>query len=181
MKFKFIKIICFFTIFIILVIITNKIALKNIYKIEYNEYIEINANNYGIEKALIYAIIKNESGFNQNAISVSNAKGLMQIMDTTAQEVANKNNIELDNANIFEPGINIKIGVIYISELIDKYKKIELALAAYNAGIGNVDKWISQGIINKEASNIENVPYKETNMYIRKVMRDYKIYKKILK
>ena len=102
-------------------------------------------------------------------------------MYSTAQEVSKKNNIELNEEKILNPEINIKIGTIYISNLISKYKNLELALAAYNAGSGNVDKWITQGIINDDASNIENIPYKETNLYVRKVIRDYKIYKKILK
>ena len=56
-----------------------------------------------------------------------------------------------------------------------------LALTAYNAGIGNVNTWIKNGIIKSDGSDIENIPYKETNMYVRKVMRDWKIYKSILK
>jgi len=51
-----------------------------------------------------------------------------------------------------------------------------VALAAYNAGSGNVDKWIANGTINADGSNIENIPFKETNNYVRKIMRDYKIY-----
>ena len=54
-----------------------------------------------------------------------------------------------------------------------------LALAAYNAGMGNVDNWIKEGTIKKDGSNIENIPYKETNNYVRKIMRDYKIYKSL--
>ena len=54
-----------------------------------------------------------------------------------------------------------------------------LAIAAYNAGIGNVKKWINDGIINEDGSNLENIPYKETNNYVRKVLRDKKIYKNL--
>ena len=56
---------------------------------------------------------------------------------------------------------------------------INLALAAYNAGIGNVDRWIKDGIIKEDGSNIENIPYKETNMYVRKILNNYTMYKKI--
>ena len=60
--------------------------------------------------------------------------------------------------------------------LYQKYNNTELALAAYNAGSGNVDKWIENGIISKNGENIENIPYKETNMYVRKVMQSIKFY-----
>ncbi len=181
MKARAIKTLFLITFLVIIVIIIRRIIFNNTYKIEYKEYVTESASSYGVEEALIYSIIKNESGFNEKATSVSNAQGLMQIMYSTAQEVSKKNNIELDEEKILNPEINIKIGTIYISNLISKYKSLELALAAYNAGSGNVDKWITQGIINDDASNIENIPYKETNLYVRKVIRDYKIYEKILK
>lgn len=181
MKARAIKTLFLITFLVIIVIVIRKIIFNNTYKIEYKEYVTESASSYGVEEALIYSIIKNESGFNEKATSVSNAQGLMQIMYSTAQEVSKKNNIELDEEKILNPEINIKIGTIYISNLISKYKSLELALAAYNAGSGNVDKWITQGIINDDASNIENIPYKETNLYVRKVIRDYKIYEKILK
>ena len=181
MKARAIKTLFLITFLVIIVIIIRKIIFNNTYKIEYKEYVTESASSYGVEEALIYSIIKNESGFNEKATSVSNAQGLMQIMYSTAQEVSKKNNIELNEEKILNPEINIKIGTIYISNLISKYKSLELALAAYNAGSGNVDKWITQGIINDDASNIENIPYKETNLYVRKVIRDYKIYEKILK
>ena len=63
----------------------------------------------------------------------------------------------------------------------EKYKCIEVALAAYNAGSGNVDKWIREGIIKPDGTDIENIPYKETNMYVRKILRDYKIYMQLEK
>lgn len=181
MKARAIKTLFLITFLVIIVIVIRKIIFNNTYKIEYKEYVTESASSYGVEEALIYSIIKNESGFNEKATSVSNAQGLMQIMYSTAQEVSKKNNIELNEEKILNPEINIKIGTIYISNLISKYKNLELALAAYNAGSGNVDKWITQGIINDDASNIENIPYKETNLYVRKVIRDYKIYEKIVK
>ena len=56
---------------------------------------------------------------------------------------------------------------------------VEIALAAYNAGIGTVDNWLEKEIIKKDGSDIENIPYKETNNYVRKILRDYKIYEKL--
>ena len=63
--------------------------------------------------------------------------------------------------------------------LLQKYKNKESALAAYNAGIGTVDNWIEKDIIKADGSDIENIPYKETNNYVRKILRDYKIYNEL--
>ena len=63
--------------------------------------------------------------------------------------------------------------------LLQKYENIELAVTAYNAGIGTVDNWIEKGIIKSDGSDIENIPYKETNNYVRKILRDYKIYRNL--
>ena len=66
-------------------------------------------------------------------------------------------------------------------KLLEKYKNTEIAIAAYNAGIGTVDKWIEKGIIKPDGSDIENIPYKETNNYVRKTLRNYKIYQDLYK
>ena len=150
---------------------------KSVYKKEYSEYVTKYAGQYGVEENLIYALIKAESNFNPDAVSHQNAKGLMQLMQSTAEDLAKKSKIELNNENILDPEINIQLGTKYIASLLEKYSCVEVALAAYNAGSGNVDKWISSGKIKADGSDIENIPYKETNTYVRKIMRDYEIYK----
>ena len=150
--------------------------LKIIYPKKYEEYVSKYAKQYKVSENLIYAVIKSESNFNEKAISSKEAKGLMQIMNTTANEVAEKINININEEKLQEPEYNIMLGTKYLSMMIEKYENIQLAVAAYNAGTGTVDKWINQGILNIDGSNIENIPYKETNNYVRKILRDYKIY-----
>ena len=186
-----IKLVKKIVILIILVIIglsiCNKIDLKNvrnqimmkIYKLEYSEYVEKYAKEYDVDKYLIFAIIKAESNFDQDAVSHREAKGLMQLMYSTAEEIAKKVNVDLNEENILEPDININLGTKYISMLIQKYGNINLALAAYNAGSGNVDGWIEKGTLKEDGSDIENIPFTETNNYVRKILRDYEIYKKL--
>ena len=157
----------------------NKLMKKKFYKKEYSEYVSKYAEEYDVDENLIYALIKAESNFNEKAVSHQNAKGLMQLMQSTAQDLANKSKINLTKENILEPDININLGTQYISALLTKYDSIEVALAAYNAGSGNVDKWIKNGTIKADGSDIENIPYKETNTYVRKIMRDYKIYNEL--
>lgn len=149
-------------------------SLNFVYKKEYSEYVEKYAKLYNLDEKLIYAIIKNESNFNKDAISPVGAVGLMQIMESTADDVAKQLNFY--SYDLHSPEDNIKIGAKYFSDLLKKYGKTSLALAAYNAGFGNVDSWINDGIIKSDGTDYENIPYKETNMYVRKILRDYDIY-----
>ncbi len=153
--------------------------LTKVYKLEYTEYVKKYANEYNVDEYLIYAIIKAESNFEPNAESHRGAKGLMQLMYSTAEDIAKRINVNLNEDNILEPDININLGTKYISMLIQKYNNINLALAAYNAGSGNVDGWIEKGTLKSDGSDIENVPFTETNNYVRKILRDYEIYKNI--
>ena len=153
--------------------------LTKVYKLEYTEYIKKYANEYNVDEYLIYAIIKAESNFEPNAESHRGAKGLMQLMYSTAEDISKRIDIELNEDNILDPDININLGTKYISMLIQKYNNTNLALAAYNAGSGNVDGWIEKGTLKSDGSDIENVPFTETNNYVRKILRDYEIYKNI--
>ncbi len=178
------KIIIFAVLIGIVVSILNyknirKQILMKIYIRDYQEYVERYSEEFGVDPNLIYAIIKAESKFNEEAVSNKEAKGLMQIMYTTALDVAKTLNIEIDEKKLLEPECNIMIGTKYISILLNRYSNIELALAAYNAGSGNVDKWVEKSILLEDGSNVENIPYKETNNYVRKILRDYEIYKEL--
>ena len=178
------KIIIVLIIIVALLLIAQKLELPNrvltlIYPKNYSSYVKKYAQKYDVDENLIYAIIKAESNFEASAVSNKGAKGLMQLMDSTAQDMAKKMNITLQEDDILVPDINIQIGTKYIADLLKKYENIELALTAYNAGSGNVDKWIKDGTLKKDGSDAENIPYKETNNYVRKIMRDYKIYEKL--
>ena len=170
-------------IFVLLfgVVKIQNIILKKIYPIKYSEYVEKYAKEYEVDEVLLYSIIKAESNFNPNVVSSSGAIGLMQLMDSTAEELANKLDLTFSKkSSLYNPELNIKLGTKYFSDLLKEYKgNTLLALTAYNAGKGNVKKWIEQGIIQEDASDIENIPYKETNNYVRKIVRDYKIYREL--
>ena len=107
----------------------------------------------------------------------------MQLMEDTAKDVCKKVDTKIDTNKVgdklLEADINIELGTKYISILLEKYNNIAIALTAYNAGIGTVDNWIEKGIIQNDGEDIQNIPYKETNNYVRKILRDYKIYQKI--
>ena len=153
---------------------------KIIYKKDYEEYVQKYSQQYNVDENLVYALIKAESNFNANAQSSKGAIGLMQLMETTAQDVWKRMDLNISNnelkEKLLEPEININIGTKYLSILIQQYGNVEIAITAYNAGIGTVDNWIEKDIIKADGSNVEKIPYKETNNYVRKILRDYKIY-----
>ena len=140
----------------------------------YNLFVEKYSKEYDVDKALLFAVIKAESNFNKNAESSKGAKGLMQIMDDTAEWCANKAGI--DEYDLFDPEDNIKIGAFYLSYLLEKCGNEKNAVAAYNAGHGNVDKWLSDENFSKVGEILHDIPFAETRKYVNKVMLYKKFY-----
>ena len=163
-------------LFFIIVFIIILVIFGNIYKLDHYEIVEKYSKEFNIDESLIFSMIKNESGFDKKAISNKNAKGLMQILEETKQDVEKVLNIS--DLDLLSEEENILVGTKYLQILNDKYKNINLAIIAYNAGPGTVDKWLEQGTISKD--NLENIPYKETANYLKRVLRDKKIYVKLL-
>ena len=170
-------------IFLLCVLKVQNNIMKVLYPIEYENLVTLYSQEYQVDEYLVYAIIKAESNFEIDAVSSKGAKGLMQLMENTAKDVVKRVNIDISSEDLseklLEPDININLGTKYISILLQKYGNIPVALTAYNAGIGTVDNWIEKGIIKENGEDIENVPYKETNQYVRKILGSYKIYQEL--
>lgn len=175
-----ILILAVYFIFFKVIKIQNKI-LEQIYPIQYSEYVEKYSEENNVDRYMIYAIIKAESNFNPNVKSKSNAIGLMQLLEDTAIEMSNAvDEQSVTEKQLYQPETNIKLGISYYAYLLKHYEGNNvLALTAYNAGMGNVDTWIKTGVIRADGADIENIPYKETNNYVRKILRDYQIYIKL--
>lgn len=114
-----------------------------------DEIIERESEKNGLDEKLVKAVIKAESNFNPKATSPKGAKGLMQLMPSTAEV--------LGVENVYDPEQNIKGGTKYLKDMLSMFKKKDLAIAAYNAGPGSVKKY--KGI----------PPYQETKDYVKKV------------
>lgn len=142
------------------------------YKIEYSELIAQQCSERGIDQAIVYSVIKAESSWKADAVSAKGAVGLMQLLPSTAKWIAEERGEEVTRESLFNPEINITLGIAYLQYLQGKYEgNVERVLAAYNAGEGNVDKWIKEGV---------EIQFKETENYLKKVRRNIKVYEKLL-
>ena len=159
----------------------SKQILEIRYPVKYQEYVLKSADEFSLNKELIYAVIRTESKFDPYAVSVTGARGLMQIQDETANDCVKKLGIKNFTSDmLFEPHINIRIGCYYLNKLIEKYEgNTELALAAYNGGPGNVDKWLKDETLTDETDNLIHIPFKETREYVQKVFKAKDIYEKL--
>ena len=151
------------------------------YPTKYSEYVEKYSKENDLDKYLVYTIIKAESNFDPNVKSNADARGLMQLMEETAVERSNAiEGEEIEAYDLYDPETNIKLGTSYFAYLMGLYvDNIVLAITAYNAGLGNVEQWTKDGAIKADGSDIENIPYKETENYVRKILRDYQMYLKL--
>lgn len=176
---KIITILCI-AVIVLLVVFNMSNIMRIIYKLEFSEYVHKYSLQYSVDPFMIYSIIKAESNFEIGATSNRGAAGLMQLMDNTAREICKNEVLNYESGStLYNPEKNIMLGTKYFAELKDVYKNDNVALAAYNAGRGNVNKWLEQGIIKADGSDIENIPFKETNTYVRKILKNYKIYRKL--
>lgn len=181
------NIICKIAIILILLLLfliaTTIYVLKSyIYPLKHFDIVKVESQKNNLDPYLVLAIIKSESGFDKHATSNKQARGLMQIMDSTAEDIKNKMEDINEEYDIYNEEVNIALGCKYFSSLIEKYNgNYYLAICAYNAGMGNVDKWLEQNIISNDLNEYKNVnlPFLETKKYLYKVIRSYKMYRLI--
>ena len=166
---------------IIGLILGGIVVVKTFYPLRYTEQVVSYAKKHHIDPYLALAVINTESRFNKNATSSQEAKGLMQITDSTAKEVNDKTNSteQIDEDSLYNVDVNVEIGCNYLQSLILKYNgNYYLAVVAYNAGMGNVDNWLAQGILNDNLDTTDvSLPFSETTNYLKKVVHNYKTYK----
>ncbi|MEW9095157.1 MAG: lytic transglycosylase domain-containing protein [Clostridiaceae bacterium] len=170
------------TIVILIVVVAIKQvpnAMKKLYPLKYSDIVYKYSKEYDIDPYLVFSVIKAESNFNPNAVSHKDAYGLMQVTSTTGEWIAEQMKIEDFTLNkLFEPEYNIHMGCWYIDNLRKEFgDNMDVVLAAYNAGRGNVQKWLNDTEHSKDGENLHYIPFKETDKYVKKVKVNYKIYK----
>ena len=160
----------FLVVLMIILPFLLQVGEKQIYPREYSGIVEKYSELYGVPENVVYAIIHAESKFQADAVSQAGAVGLMQIMPSTFRDLQGRLGESLSDESLAEPETNIKYGTYYIGFLLNYYNDIELAVTAYNAGIGNVNKWLADP---KYSSNGEltHIPFGETRAYTAKVIK----------
>lgn len=176
---KIVLILSIFTILIGVSLVESKTIHRLIYPKKYSEYVEKYAEEYNLDENLVYSVIKAESKFNEKAVSHKGAKGLMQVSDITRDWAIEELKLEKEKVDIFDPETNIKIGCWYLAKLHKEFGKLDLVIAAYNGGSGNVRKWLENHDYSKDGEKLHNIPFQETSSYLDKVKKNYKNYKKI--
>jgi soluble lytic murein transglycosylase len=138
------------------------------YPLLYAAIVRGHANRYGLQPALLAAVIYQESKFHPNARSRSGAVGLMQLLPSTAKGIAIRTGgSAFTVSDLYNPEINVRYGSWYLRHLLDKYGDERTALAAYNAGQDNVDRWLRDG---------SGIRYAETRAYVKRVEDLKRIY-----
>jgi soluble lytic murein transglycosylase len=138
--------------------------LRTRYPLEYEQIVRAHARNYDLDPSLLAAVIYAESRFDPNVVSDAGAVGLMQLLPETAKGIAVRTGgTKFVLADLRDPEINVRYGSWYLDHLRDHYEgDTRLALAAYHAGQGNVDRWLEDG---------SGIAFPETRAYVDEVDR----------
>jgi peptidoglycan lytic transglycosylase len=139
------------------------------YPLAYQQIVRGHARHYRLDPALLAAVIYQESKFRPDVRSSSGAVGLMQLLPATAKGIAlHTGGTRFRMDDLYDPEINVRYGAWYLRHLLDRYGDEKTALAAYNAGQKNVDRWLREG---------GGIRFAETRDYVRRVERLKKIYR----
>jgi len=157
--------------------------LRLAYPLGYQDIVRREAEKLGMDPLLVLAVIRQESMFDPGAISSANAIGLMQIIPPTARSVAKKMGTKTSPAKLKEPEHNVSLGVWYLKHLIDlQAGSLVLALASYNWGAARVSRYLSslsEDLKKEEVALIDLIPTAETRLYVKKVLFNYWMYRRI--
>ncbi len=152
-----------------------------LYPLPYWDLVDRFATEQGLDPYLLLAVIKQESGFQPDAISPAAARGLMQLMPGTARELSRRLRMAFKgSSSLYQPEVSIQLGSFYFKQMLDDFGGVlEKALAAYNGGASNVHRW------EKKVSNpdtilfVSNIGFRETKLYVLRVLGNYWTYRKL--
>lgn len=148
---------------------------------KYAAFVNRAAEEYDFEPSLLFAMIYTESGFDPDAVSAADAKGLMQLTDATfawAQQRAGTDPV-LPPDRLFDPETNIQYGAFVLYLLEQQFSDRDTALAAYNAGQGRVKGWLADPRYSDDGVTLREIPYPETAAYGRKIEKAQEMYQEL--
>lgn len=156
-----------------------KFTLRLLYPRQFAQVVSREAAEFGLEEDLVFAVIRAESGFDKEASSRAQAKGLMQLTEGTFLWMAEEYPPENGGRDVFDVNDNVHCGCALLRRLLDHYGDLRLALAAYNAGIGNVDRWLEDPCLSPDGEGLDRIPFPETAAYVEKVEQYRAVYQKL--
>lgn len=151
--------------------------IRNSHPIKYEGFVERYSEEYGVDKFLVYAVIKTESGYRPDAVSNVGARGLMQIMETTFDWIKFKTgDDESVYYDMYDPQTNIKYGCWFLGYLYNEFGNLEAVAAAYHAGRGQVNEWLSDSRYSADGVHLDVIPTEDTAHYVSKITKAYNTY-----
>lgn len=147
--------------------------------VPYPRLVYASARRFGVDPLLVAALIRVESKGRAGVVSRRGAIGLMQLMPETARWAVGEMGLEQpDGVDLRAPATNIEIGTWYLAMLLRHYRgRMALALAAYNGGIGNVDRWRRTGVWNGDPATVSRIPFGQTRLFVQSVDTTYTVYR----
>ncbi|MGH9727301.1 MAG: transglycosylase SLT domain-containing protein [Candidatus Acidiferrales bacterium] len=149
------------------------------FPLPYAQPIRRAARRERLDPMLVTALIRQESAFEKNALSVSNAFGLMQLLPKTAAPLSHRIRMRYSEARLFDPLYNLRLGTLYFSGLLKTFHSAEAALAAYNAGEDRVTLWQTGQHYAELPEFVESIPFTQTRQYVEIIMRNAVIYRQL--
>ena len=148
-----------------------------LYPLAYWSEVSEAAISNGLDPLLMLSLMREESRFDPDAFSPAGAMGLMQLMpDTAHKHVKGSDHVLTSTEDLFDPGVNVSIGSIYFNRLVQEFGSVAPSIAAYNAGERTVRKWLAANSYDSYDEFVEDIPYKETRDYVKRIMRSYERY-----
>lgn len=154
-------------------------VMEQLYPRRFSDTVSREAGEFGLPEGLVYAVIRAESGFDPRACSRADARGLMQLTEQTFMWMVQEHPPENGGLDRYDVDDNVHCGCALLRRLLDHYAAPEVALAAYNAGMGNVDRWLLDPEHSEDGQTLKSIPFPETAAYVKKVTKNWRVYEKL--
>jgi soluble lytic murein transglycosylase len=150
---------------------------RTAYPLPFEQSLRDAAARHRLDPMLVAGVIRQESAFQTDAISRAGAVGLMQVLPKTGRKLAGRLKLRYAQARLFDPEYNLRLGTLYLADLLDTLGSAEAALAAFNAGEERVGAWQAERSFEDPAEFVESIPITETRDYVQIVMRNAELYR----